>query len=174
MKRSAFLSALLLGFTVLSSSAEDAKVTVGDFTFTATAPWTTAQNTGMMTKAVLAYPVKDAAPLEAKFYHFGSGQGGDIEANVQRWIGQFEGTTDVKKEEVLQGNSKTVLVTITGTYLDGPPMGGTKTPRPDYQLLGAILVGKDSPVFIKLTGPKAATAAAADDYKKMALSPFAK
>lgn len=169
----ALFSALTL--TVASSKAEDTKITVGDFTFTVSAPWKEGQNTGMMTKAVLNHPVEGGTALEAKFYHFGSGQGGDVESNVKRWVAQFEGTPEVKKEEVtVADGSKVTLITITGTYLDGPPFGGTKTPRADYALLGAILVGKDSPVFIKLTGPKSATAAAQESFKKLATSPFSK
>ncbi|CAN5853632.1 hypothetical protein BH11VER1_BH11VER1_19030 [soil metagenome] len=162
-------------FVTTSSKAEDTKITVGDFTFAVTAPWKEGQNTGMMTKAMLNYPVEGGTALEAKFYHFGAGQGGDVEANIKRWVAQFEGTPDVKKEEVaVADGSKVTLLSITGTYLDGPPMGGTKTPRADYALLGAILVGKDSPVFIKLTGPKAATTAAQESFKKLATSPFSK
>lgn len=169
----ALVSVLL--FTAASSKAEDAKITIGDFTFTVSAPWKEGQNTGMMTKAVLNYPVEGGTPLEAKFYNFGSGQGGDVESNVKRWVAQFEGSPEVKKEEVTVGDgSKVTLLTITGTYLDGPPFGGTKTPRADYTLLGAILVGKDSPVFIKLTGPKSATSAAQESFKKLAISPFGK
>jgi len=168
--KTSFLLTALLGLFALTAKAEDAKVTVGDLTFTAASPWAVGQNTGMMTKAVLTYPVEGGPALEAKFYHFGTGQGGDTEANVKRWVGQFEGTPDIKKEEAVASGTKVTLVTVTGTYLDGPPMGGTKTPRADYQLLGAILEGKDAPVFIKLTGPKAATTGMADAYKKMALS----
>ncbi|MEY4484330.1 MAG: hypothetical protein RL693_1782, partial [Verrucomicrobiota bacterium] len=180
-KISSFMKALPLAlfaaltFATISSKAEDAKITVGDFSFTVSAPWKEGQNTGMMTKAVLNFPVEGGDPLDAKFYHFGSGQGGDVESNVKRWIAQFEGSPEVKKEEVaVADGSKVTLLTITGTYLDGPPFGGTKTPRPDYALLGAILVGKDSPVFIKLTGPKASTTAAQESFKKLATSPFAK
>ncbi len=162
------------GLFLSTASAEDSKVTVGEFAFKVTAPWTEGQNTGMMTKAILTYPVKDGTPLEAKFYHFGSGQGGNVESNINRWVGQFEGTPEVKKEELELNGTKVVLLTATGTYLDGPPMGGTKTPRPDYQLLGAILMGADAPVFIKLTGPKAATTAASESFKKLATSPFEK
>ena len=174
MRASLLLAAAVLSLCSLTAVAEDAKVTVGDFTFTAVPPWAVAQNTGMMTKAILSHPIEGGPALEAKFYHFGSGQGGDVDANVQRWVGQFEGTPDVKKEEVEVSGSKVVLVTITGTYLDGPPMGGSKTPRADYQMLGAILLGQDAPVFIKLTGPKATTAGIQEAYKKMALSPFSK
>ncbi len=164
-----------LTFTSISLKAEDTKIIVGDFSFIVSAPWKETQNTGMMTKAVLNYPVEGGTALEAKFYNFGSGQGGDVESNVKRWVAQFEGTPDVKKEEVaVADGSKVTLLTINGIYLDGPPFGGTKTPRPDYTLLGAILVGKDSPVFIKLTGPKAAATTAQESFKKLATSPFNK
>lgn len=168
---------LAAGLTLVTSSseAEETKITISDFTFTVSAPWKEGQNTGMMTKAVLNYPVKGGTGLDAKFYNFGSGQGGDVESNIKRWIAQFEGTPDVKKEEVtVADGSKVTLLTITGTYLDGPPFGGTKTPRPDYALLGAILVGKDSPVFIKLTGPKSDVTTAQEAFKKLAVSPFSK
>lgn len=174
MKFALFATTLLAALVTVTARAEDKTVTVGDFTFAVAAPWTEAQNTGMMTKAVLAHPVEGGTPMEAKFYHFGSGQGGDVDANVRRWVGQFEGTPEIKKEELEFSGTKVTLLTLTGTYLDGPPMGGTKTPRADYSMLGAILVGKDAPVFIKLTGPKAAAAAAQASFKKLVESPFKK
>ncbi len=153
--------------------AEDTKLTVGEFTFTVSAPWVQGQNTGMMTKAVLNLPIEGGTALDAKFYDFGSASGG-IEANIKRWIGQFEGTPEVKKEELTLDGTKVVLLQATGTYLDGAPMSPTKTPRPDFALYGAIVEGKDSNVFIKLTGPKADVAKAQESLKKIATSPFTK
>jgi hypothetical protein len=174
MKAISLLTLAIVGLLSTSLRAEDAaKLTVGEFTFTVAKPWTTGQNSGMMTKAILNYPVEGGAPLEAKFYDFGS-QSGGVEANVTRWISQFDGKPEVKREEIEIGGTKVVLVTATGTYLDGGPMSPTKTPRPDYTLLGAIVVGKESSVFIKLTGPKAAAAAAQESFKTLATSPFAK
>ena len=145
----------------------------GEFTFTVAKPWTQGQNTGMMTKAILNYPVEGGTALEAKFYDFGS-QSGGVDANVTRWISQFEGKPEVKREELTLNGTQVVLVTASGTYLDGGPMSPTKTPRPDYTLFGAILVGKDSNVFIKLAGPKADVAKAQDSLKTLATSPFTK
>ncbi len=168
------LTALALFVTLVPAlRAEDTKLTVGEFTFTVTAPWVQGQNTGMMTKAVLNHPVEGGTPLDAKFYDFGSASGG-VEANIKRWIGQFEGTPEVKKEELTLNGTNVVLLVATGTYLDGGPMSPTKTPRADYALYGAILEGKDSSVFIKLTGPKAEVAKAQESLKKIATSPFTK
>ena len=160
-------------FAVCHVHAEDIKFTVGEFSFKAEAPWTESQNAGMMTSKVLAFPVKDSKPLEAKFYFF-SGGGGGVEANVKRWIGQFEPTPEVKQEELPFADGKVILLTATGTFLDGAMMSPTKTPHAGYTLLGAIVVGKDAPVFIKLTGPKADTDAAKDAFKKLVTSPFGK
>lgn len=158
------------------SNAETAstKITVGDFTFTISEPWKEAQNTGMMSKATIEHPSKEGAPVKALFYHFGSGQGGSVEANINRWIGQFEGTPEVQREEKDIDGTQVVFLTATGTYLDGPPFGGAKTPRPNYQMLAAIIVGKDAPVFLKLTAPKADAEAVQESFKKLTLSPFEK
>jgi hypothetical protein len=167
------LAVLLLAASLLPVGAEDKKITVGEFSFATPSPWTPSENTGMMTAAVLNYPVKEGKPLEAKFYAFPGG-GGGVDANLERWSKQFEGTPDIKKEELDFNGTKVVLLTASGTFLDGGPMSPVKTPRPDYALLGAILVGKDVPVFIKLTGPKADVAGAQEAFKKLVTSPFAK
>ena len=169
MKR---LAVALLCLLPLFLHAEDKKVSVGGLEFAVPAPWTQAQNTGMMTKAILNYPAEGGDPLVLKFYDFGGPSGG-VEANVQRWISQFEGTPEVKKDELTFGSTKVYFVTATGTYLDGMP-GGPKTPKPDSTLLGAILTSDDTNVFIKMAGPKAAIAKAQEDFKKMVTSPFAK
>lgn len=169
----AFALALIASFTTIATlHAEDTKLTVGEFDFTVAAPWTKGQNTGMMTKAVLQFPVEGGTPLDAKFYDFGGPSGG-IDANIQRWVGQFEGTPEVKKEELEFNGTKVILLTVTGTYMDGMP-GGAKTSKPDHILSGAILAGAKSNVFIKFTGPKETLAKAQEAFKKLATSPFAK
>ena len=169
MKR---LAAALFCLLPLFLHAEDKTLSVGGFSFVLAAPWTQGQNTGMMTKAVLNYPAEGEVPLQAKVYDFGGPSGG-IDANVQRWISQFEGTPDVKKEELTFGDTKVILVTASGTYLDGMP-GGPKTPKPDSTLMGAIVAGADSNVFFKMAGPKAPMAKAQADFKKLVVSPFGK
>ena len=171
----ALLIATFLGLAASAAlRAEDAKqLAVGQFTFALPAPWKQAENTGMMTKAIVNYAPEGGTPLEAKFYDFGGPSGG-IEANVKRWVGQFEGTPEVKREDLEMNGTKIALVTATGTFLDGAPMSPQKTPRPGYTLLGAVLEGADSSCFIKLTGPKDDVAKMQEAFKKMALSPFAK
>ena len=170
MKRLPLLLAAL--FLACTASAEDKKITVGEFTFTVPAPWTEGTPTGMFDKAALNFPVEGGTPLIAKFSEFPGG-GGGVEANVKRWIGQFEGgAPETKREDLKFGNTEVVILTLTGTFLDGPPMSAQKTPKPDHTMLGAILMGAERATFIKLTGPKADAAKAIEAFKKLATSPF--
>ncbi len=154
---------------------EEGALSVNGLTFKFASPWAEIQSTGMFRAGTLAATVEGAEkPVEAIFYSFpGPGGGGDTEANVKRWLGQFQGTPESKREELDAGGSKITLVTATGTYNDGPPMGA-KTPRENYTLIAAIVPAGESNIFVKLTGPKDAIAKLAEGFKKMVLSPFAK
>lgn len=167
------LSVLFLTASISSLRAEDGKVAAGNLDFKLpTDAWKPVPTSSPMRAATLQIKVEGAEkPLEAVFYYFGGGQGGDTSANIARWLGQFESPPVSKTDEIDAGGKKVTLVTATGTYMDGPMMAA-KTPKADYTLLGAIVPGPDANVFIKLTGPKDAVAKVADDFKKLITSPF--
>ena len=89
---------------------------------------------------------------------------GSIDANIERWIGQFDGAT--------KADTKIHIVEISGTFkesMGGPfaPNAGTKK-KENYKMLGAILELKDgAKVFIKATGPKETIADLRDAMVKM-------
>ncbi len=172
----ALFLAAIIGLTtstiITSARAEDAKLTVGQFTFVLPSPWKEVPGTGM-SKAGATYQVEGGSNLEARFFDFGGPSGG-LEANIKRWIGQFEGTPEVKREDLEMNGTKIALLTATGTFLDGAPMSPQKTPRPGYTMLGAVLEGANGSCFIKLTGPKDDVAKIQESFKKLSLSPFAK
>jgi len=99
---------------------------------------------------------------------------GSIDANIERWIGQFDGATkaDTKIEKKEVGDTKIHIVEISGTFkesMGGPfaPNAGTKK-KENYKMLGAILELKDgAKVFIKATGPKETIADLRDAMVKM-------
>lgn len=154
------LSFLLLVATASLALADaPANFEVGAFKFQRPAAWTwieVPEGMKMMRKAVLNIPGKDGGkPAEIIFYHFGAGQGGDTQANVSRWVGQFsEKTTPEKSETKELAGTKVTFVTVAGTYQSGMPMG-PKTPMSGYALLGAILEdASGGSVFVKCTGPE--------------------
>jgi hypothetical protein len=88
-------------------------------------------------------------------YYFGSGQGGGVAENVQRWQGQFTSPTGPGSATPVERNGlKVTVVTAQGTYGSGMPMGPA-TPEPGYALWGAIIEAPQGNVFVKATGPKA-------------------
>ena len=113
-----------------------------------------------MRKAQLAAPGKDRhRSAEVTFFHFGAGQGGSVQANVDRWFKQFtDGYTDARSEQV--GQTTMTFVKAEGTFASGMP-GGPATPMKDYALRGAILESQSGDVFVKMTGPKAVVKEAA-------------
>ena len=99
-------------------------------------------------------------PVVAVFY-FGPNQGGSVEANIERWYGQFvqpdgSSTTDrARRWERRAGGMKVTLVDISGTFSGGMgPMGASVEPEPGHRMLGAILESAIGPFFFKLTGPE--------------------
>lgn len=95
--------------------------------------------------------------------------GGSVQANVDRWIGQFEKTDGApnQKSETISGLTVTT-VDVSGTFKGGGPMmGNTSGPKSGYRLLGAIVEGPEGNVFFKLTGPAKTIAAAQDEFQAM-------
>lgn len=85
--------------------------------------------------------------------------GGDVEANIERWKGQFTGDASAKVEEIDVAGQKVHLVHLEGSFKEtmggGPFAGGKTVVRDDYGMLGAIIVTDNGrKYFIKMTGPK--------------------
>jgi hypothetical protein len=121
--------------------------------------WKRSEKGGMMRKATYVVPHApgDKEDGDLGVFYFGPGQGGGLEANVDRWVKQFKGTKveDVKRADRSIGGLKAHTVEIaSGTY-DAGPMGGGKGPKEGYALLGAIVDAPSGSYFFKLVGPKA-------------------
>ncbi len=97
----------------------------------------------------------DSEDGECAVYYFGPGQGGTVEANIKRWVGQFQQPdkpAQVQKE--LVHGLRVTTVDVAGTYTGaGGPMSPAQIAKAQYRLLGAIVEGPEGPVFFKFTGP---------------------
>lgn len=95
--------------------------------------------------------------------------GGGVQANITRWIGQFEKTDGApnQKSETVNGLPVTT-VDVSGTFKGGGPMTGQPSvSKPGYRLLGAIVEGPEGDIFFKLTGPAKTVAAAQEEFQAM-------
>jgi hypothetical protein len=116
----------------------------------------------------------DTGVAECVVNFFGPGQGGTIDANVERWKGQVLGADG--KPAAAKVDKKTVrgvaitMVDASGTYtgMGGPMMAGK--PVPGYRLIGAIAEGPGGNVFFKLTGPAKTIAAQQKNFEQLLMS----
>jgi hypothetical protein len=147
----------------------------GGLTWTAPKEWEAQPARPMRAATYRIAPAKgDTEPAELAIFYFGQGQGGAVDANVQRWVGQFQkadGTAltdkDVHtKKETLNGLAVTT-VDVKGTYTGGGPMMGPSSPKPGSRLLGAIVEGPEGPLFFKLTGSERTVAGAEKGFRKL-------
>jgi len=122
------------------------------------------------TMRVAEYGLSKAPDAELGVFYFGPDQGGSVEANMTRWIGQFtqaDGSETKAKRSERDVKGVTVsLVEATGMFGGGMAMPGAPQPtaQPDAMLLGAIAKGPDGSVFFKLTGPRDSLEAARSDF----------
>ena len=172
------VAALVIPFASLR--AEEDSIKVSEFTFTFGEPWIRQQAVSSMRAGQFLYDHADESltDIELVIFFFGAGGGGGIQANIDRWLGQFEGAPESKLEEKEMGGKKVSLLTAKGTYLEtmagaGPFSGAPKTPKADYTMLAAILPSEQGDVFIKVTGPTQSVEAMREAFDKFVASPFA-
>jgi hypothetical protein len=103
----------------------------------------------------------DTEGAQCAVYHFGAGQGGGVDANLQRWTGEFQPATRSKRSARKVGDIQVTLADVSGTYTaHGGSMTQPQGDKPEWRLLGAIAEGPEGAVFFKLTGPAKTVAAA--------------
>ena len=169
MRRAVTVGVLVFASVALAQEA-------GGLTWKAPAKWNL-EPARPMRAATYSIPAAkgDTEGAELGVFYFGEGQGGSVDANLQRWYGQFQPVDGKPPAQLAKTHKETIngvsvtQVELTGTYLQSPPgmMGGQQTPRPGFRLVGAIAQGPSGPVFFKMVGPQKTVSAAEADFKKL-------
>ncbi len=100
-------------------------------------------------------------------YHFGLGQGGSIEANIERWQSQFATEDGGPVEPVVTlfkaGELPVTLVELNvelkGSYARSLGMGQRVDAQRDQTLLAAVVETAQGNLFAQMHGPSASVAA---------------
>jgi hypothetical protein len=149
-----FTAAVLVVMCAASLAAESA----AGVQWTAPANWKAAPPQAMRAATYSIAPAAgDKASAECGVYFFGAGQGGSIDANLDRWRGQFLGPDGkAAPAKIAKRTSHGLSITTidsSGEYtgLGGPLSNGKGAPG--YRLLGAIVEAPGGNIFVKLTGP---------------------
>ena len=144
--------------------------------WTAPAGWTTEAARPMRAATYTIPPATgDKAAGECVVSFFGAGQGGTVEANIDRWKGQFQGADGkTPAGQIATRTSRGLKITTidtSGSYSGmGGPMAPAGKPVPGYRLLGAIVEGPGGTVFVKFTGPAKTVAANQQKFDQMLAS----
>ncbi len=133
-------------------------ITAAGIQFEIDPEWSMVQPESSMRIAQFELPAQegDSEPAEMSFY---ANIGGSPEANIERWINQFQQPEGEPSSEVAEvdnvevANFAVTTLDVSGTYVASPMMGGDGN-QPNYRLLGAVVVGDQGPWFFKLTGPQ--------------------
>jgi hypothetical protein len=121
-----------------------------------------------MRKAAFVVPraAGDGDDGELTVFYFGPGQGGSIDANVDRWVKQFGEVKpgDVKRADREANGLRQHTVELESGSFSG--MGGGK-PKENFGLLGGIVETPSGVYFFKLTGPTKTVKQAKPDFYKL-------
>lgn len=158
-----------------AAAAVDSPTMAGGLGWTLPKGWSGAPSSSMRV-ATYRTPAVPGDPEggEVAVFYFGPGQGGGIDANVERWFAQMTPEPGGKKptrSQMKVGDIPVTLCTAEGTYTGAMGMGGASSaPKKGFTLEGAIAEGPSGAVFFKLTGPKKSVAKAKAAFEALVKS----
>ncbi len=134
----------------------------GELQYKVPAGWTKEQPTSSMRAAQFQLPrvAGDAEDGSLVIFYFGPGQGGSTQANLDRWVAQFEQPDGSSSKDKAKMNSMTVngmnvtLLDLSGTFTaEMNPGAGDRQNKPQSRMLAAVVETPKGPYFVKLVGP---------------------
>lgn len=140
---------LLLGLTLLLG-----------FKFEAPEDWQTLPLSSRMRVAEFKLPAADGEKDDATVavFTFGMRMGGSADANVKRWLAQFDPKDGTPSIEVplKDQQPEITFVDVAGTYVaETSPGSGEKLNKPGWRMIAAVVDGEGGMYFVKAIGPKA-------------------
>ncbi len=148
--------------TVLAASAP------ATLKFEVPAGWISKTPSSTMRLAEFTLPKasSDAEDATVTVYFFGASQGGNVQANIDRWIGQMaqpDGTPSKDAARTSASTSASGLkistVDVTGTYVAEVTPGSTEHfNKPGWRQIASLVETSGGPHFVKVTGPAATVA----------------
>ena len=149
----------------------DGRVILGPVTLAVPKSWTEKTPTSSMRAATWTISGK-AGDAELAVFYFGSGGAGGAQANLDRWLGQFEQPDGSKSADKAKIEKKQIAgmpvttVELTGRYVATMMPGASeKHDNPDFMMLAAIVETSAGPYYYKLVGPKDTVGGARKDFR---------
>jgi hypothetical protein len=170
------LRALLAIALASGAAATAAAESAAGVQWTAPAGWKAEAARPMRAATYTVAPAAgDANPAECGVYFFGPGQGGTVDANIDRWRSQFTDpngrTTPAKIDKGQLHGLRVTRIDTSGSYSGmGGPIAAKAQTVPGYRLLGAIVEAPGGNIFVKFTGPMKTIAANQQKFEQLLAS----
>lgn len=141
--------------------------------YDAPAGWVSRTPSSTMRVAEWALPkvAGDSEDAILTLYFFGATMGGNVQANIDRWVGQMSqpdgrASKDVAKTSSMTAHDlKITIVDVTGTYVAEVTPGSTDHfNKPGFRQCAAVVETPGGPYFVKLTGPEKTVAKWQDSF----------
>jgi hypothetical protein len=153
--------AVLLTGAIPAASPAQGTVTLLEYQAAVPAGWTAAPSSSSMRLAQYTISGSGGSTgAEVVVYYFGKGQGGNVEANLQRWKSQFsmpDGSPAY--ENVTHDSTSAFPITVAeyrGTYARGIGAGDAAAAKPGQSLIAVIAETAHGTLFFQLFGATAA------------------
>jgi hypothetical protein len=176
MKKVLIIITIALALTFVSSACRGKGATVttqqniapansnaaGELRFKAPDGWVKETTSSAMRVAQYKIPKAEGDPEDTTLviYFFGAGQGGDVQANIDRWVSQMQqpdggSSKDKAKTETTNVNGLPLTtVDVSGTYTaEMAPGAGGQRNAANYRMRSAVVETPKGRYFVKLVGP---------------------
>lgn len=179
-KSPALASAPETGGSKITVSAASEEIEISGYVFAVPPGWVRQEPSMQSRLAQFGLP-GESGPAEFTVSYFGPTGAGPRDANVQRWVGQFQNPSGA--DAAVNSHTATIdanglvhtVVTVTGTY--APPAMGRPVaaePQTDYALYGVILEGgPKGPLYLTARGPRKTIDAQTEVLKKFHMTAHA-
>ena len=144
------------GYSVSGPDGDQTKIEVGGLTMPKPVTWVWTAPSMQFRALQYAVPALgvNAPAAELVFSVFPAGDGGPVDANLDRWANQFRAgnaAAESKRSKSTVNGMQISRVESLGDYMGM----GAAAPRPGYMQLGAIVQAPGRTVFMKVVGPQA-------------------
>ena len=155
-----------------TSPAAGSQATFLEYKTTVPSGWTPRAPSSSMRLAEYTTPTLDGGTAEVVVYYFGKGQGGSVEANLERWKSQFTNPAGGPVPEKVTHPVSAIPMTIAeyrGTYARGVGTGSdASAARPNHLLIAVVAETPRGTLFFQCFGPIAAVEAQRAAYLEFA------
>lgn len=132
----------------------------GSLAFDAPAEWRSRPAASSMRVAEFVVPKAAGDPEDGEvIVYFFRGSGGSVDANIQRWLGQFQqpsgqAVADPGRSSFTVNALEITTVDVSGTYVaEVRPGAAERHHKPNFRMRAAIVETPRGPYFIRFTGP---------------------